>query len=463
VSAESGYGMWWDPTDPENTVAGLLSWESLRSPTLSLLDAPARMWAGTDLASGQGVDFGEQPVPMLHGKLADKGIVTLLDCRFFGMSLGRTSTHRLRIGKVLTGTLLHARDEAFVRRMEVELPALEALLGAYPVHPVRYPTTQSRQIRLTLDHRQQSWKEGTTEITWEYQCSTSVRPTSTRVEMTPTLVLTNSAPKSLDYWIDEWVGPTNQLMTVATGAKSNPRSVTVWVKKNLTPAERHTTGISLWAQGVGEHEYQYRRDEVLLRAPQIDLNPKGLPDVIRQTRRLSADHDVFLSLLAGVINYSDRPMRNRYLDLTSGLEAYHSQVHGVGPISVDTFKAKRKAAIDAVASARLDLADRRFIQRWLLSRPSYSLEDRLRRLATDVGVLKRWTIDAQQMSALRNDVAHGKTAVDLQLLRGAYDQARDLARRVVLRELGIVSHSANGSQPSRPSSGGLSTVPPVSA
>ena len=172
------------------------------------------------------------------------------------------------------------------------------------------------------------------------------------------------------------------------------------------------TGIAVWTQGVGEHEYEYEQRRVLMTAGEIDLNPKGLPDVIRQTRRLATDHDVFLTLLSGVITYSDRPLRNRYLDLISGLEAYDAQLHGVGPMALDTFKAKRKAAIDAIASAGLDSADRQFIKRWLQSRSSYSLEDRLRRLAEKVGVLPGWTVSAQRMGNLRNDVAHGNTGAD---------------------------------------------------
>lgn len=445
MTTESSYGMWWDPADPDNKVAGHLTWEPLRTPILSLLDPPLRMWAGVDLAEGEAIGIGEHFVPMLHGILADQGGVTLLACHFGGMSTGKTLTHRLRVGHVLTGVWLNEPAEAFLRRVEVELPALEALLGAYPVRPTRNLTTRSRQVSLTLDSRTHHWKEGTTEIAWEYQWSTSVGRTMTRIAMAPTAVLSSSTPKSLGFWLDEWVVPMNQLMTVVTGAKSNPRSVRVWMKKNLRPVERQATGIPLWMQGVGDHEYEYQQHRVLMRADAIDLNPNGLPDVIRRTRRLSAEQDVFLSLLSGVINYSDRPMRNRYLDLTSGLEAYHSQVHGVGPMSLDVFKTKRNEAIEAISAAGLDVTNRRFIKRWLLTRPSHSLETRIGQLAKDVGVLKSWTLDAQRMGALRNDVAHGNTGVDPEDLRTAYDQAFDLARRLVLHELGlgIVSGSAS--------------------
>src|SRR5687768_10545431 len=100
MTSESSYGMWWDPSDPANRVAGQLTWEPLRTPILSLLEPPMRMWAGADLVPGAAVAIGDQFVPMLHGTLADKGGVTLLACRFGGMSFGMTSTHRLRIGQV---------------------------------------------------------------------------------------------------------------------------------------------------------------------------------------------------------------------------------------------------------------------------------------------------------------------------------------------------------------------------
>ena len=434
MTIESSYGMWWVPGDPNNRVSGQLTWEALQPPTLSLLDPPTGMWAGAGFEEGQSLTFEEVFVPMLHGTLADSGVVTLLDCSFGGLNLGATFTPRLRVGSALLGVWLDAPDEAAFRRVEIDLPGLEAMLGANPVRPVRKPTNRSHQVRLTLDDRRHFWKEGATEVTWEYRWLMSVNNMATQVEMIPIMILTNSKPKSLGYWLEEWIIPTNQLLTIATGAKSNPRSVTSWVKKASPTAQ--ATGIKLWRQGVGAHNYESRPQLALLRAGTINLNPGGLPEVIRRVRQLSTDHDIFLSLLAGVINIPERPMRNRYLDLMSGLEAYHSQVYGIGPMSLDAFTEKRKSAVESTKT--VSSADRSFIKRWLLTRPNHSLEYRLRQLASKVGILESWDIDPASMGGLRNDIAHGNTDIDYQILKNAYDQALDLGRRVALFELGIV-------------------------
>ena len=70
---------------------------------------------GTAFTNAERTAFG------LHGLLADKGAVTLLDCHFGGMSFGTTSTIRLVVSRVLSGVWLDAPDEAFARRVEVDL------------------------------------------------------------------------------------------------------------------------------------------------------------------------------------------------------------------------------------------------------------------------------------------------------------------------------------------------------
>lgn len=438
MPTETSYGTWWDPADPDNKVAGQLTWEHLKSPELSLLDPPMRMWAGRDLAAGEAMGIGDQFVPMLHGMLADRGGVTLLSCQFGGMKLGRTSTHRLRVGRVLTGVWLDEPDEAFARRVDAEFPALAGLLGEYPVRPVKWPRGGSGQLRVKVDDRRLSWRAGDVEASWLYKWSSSVGTTDANFRMIPTVELTSSSPRSLGYWFDEWLIPINQLLTAATGAKSNPAVVRVWMKKNLTKTERPTLAIPVWSRGVGEHDYEFDRHRVLMRAGAIDLNPGGLPDVLRRMVSLGLEQEVFLDLLTSTINYSDRPVRNRYLDLTSGLEAYHTQRHGIAALSPEAFKAQRKEAIDALSVAGVEATARKFIKRWMPTKPGRSLEERLRVLAKEVGLLDGWTVDPGRMAGLRNDVAHGNTGLDHAALDTAYEQAFDLARRLVLHELAIV-------------------------
>lgn len=442
---ESSFGMWWDPTEPDNKVAGQLTWEPLKAPVLSLLDPPLRMWAGADLAAGVARSLGGETVPMIHGTLANRGEVTLLGCHWGGMKLQpKTATYRLRVSQALPGIWLDEPDEAFIRRVEVELPALAALLGEFPIRADKLATGRGRKVQLALDHRTHSWKSGEVEAMWRYNWTTTIGRTSSTVTMRPTVDLTSSRPKPLDYWVEQWLVPMNLLLTTVTGTRSNPAQINVWKRKHLTRDVRATLRIPVWAQGVGQHDHASKRQRLLLRADAIDRNPGGLHSVLERVRDLGREQEVFLDLLIATINYSDRPVRNLYLDLTSALEAFHSQRYGLSSMSVDTFKQQRKDAIDAIADSGVANAHRKFVKRWLPGRPSRSLEVRLQRLARDVGVLESWTISPLEMASLRNDVAHGNTGLDYRALDAAHEQAFDLSRRLVLHELGIHEPKKSG-------------------
>ncbi len=436
MPAESSYGLWWDPQSPDRKVAGRLSWDRLGAPELELLDPTTPMWAGEQLVDGV-YNFGTQWVPMLHGRLADKGAVTLLGCGYGGAKFGVTEVQKLRVGRALIGVLLEEPEERFIRRAELHMPALAQLLGDYPVRPSKWPTRRTRKVQVDLEDRKLEWQSGDVEATVLYKFTGRQSTTSTSFEMIPTLELTSSTPKSLGYWLSEWVAPTNTLIETATGTKSSPASIHVWWKKNLSPLERAGGRIPVWMAGVGDHDHSYERELILMSAAAINLNPGGLPDVLGRMRTLADEQEVFLDLLTATINSVDRPIRNRYVDLTSALEAFHSRRYGVSSISKEDFASRRSDALDAVALAGTEAAHQKFLKKWVPRRPSTSLEARLRRLAKDVDVLGSWTVPPGRMAQLRNDIAHGNALVGGTELRTAFDQAFNLSRRLVLHEIGI--------------------------
>lgn len=434
---ETAYGTWWHPNHSDHEVTGTLTWHPLRVPELSVMDPPLHLWAGDDGSRFEGVPLGgSASIAILHGLLADEGEITLLGCTYGGMALGKTHTYRFRAWQALKGIWLDHPEEPFARRIEAELPALALLLGQYPVRPAALPKGRSRKVTLDLEQRQLSWRADGCEVSWQYNPRTSVRDTSTRVSMTPTVTLTSPRPRSIGYWAGDWLYPINRLVEVATGRKSNPRMISAWPKKHLSPAEKHTTRVAIWSKGVGAHDFQHDENDVLISAADIARDPARLPDVVRHVRRLASEQEVFLDLLSDTITHQDRPIRNRYLDLVSGLEAFHTQIHGLGSISPDDFKRQRATAIAEIAS--IDPAARRFIKRWLPGKPHRSLEYRLRALRETVGTLDGWNVSAEQMARIRNNVAHGNSETDEGLLKTAYDQAFDLARRLVLHELGLL-------------------------
>lgn len=442
----SSYGLWWAPDDPNSKVAGQLTWGDLRSPRLSLLEATNQMWVGpgqaAQLAAGHGAAPGTELVPVLHGRLADHGIVTLLASRFAGINIGSTQTQTLQASEALVGAWLDDPEEKFLRRIEIDMPALEAVIGIFPITHVKDPSGRAARIDYRLDHRRITWKRDGVEVIWEYKWSSHIGRTSADISMTPTMTLASGRPRSLTFWVNEWIVPLNRLMQIATGSSSRLRAVTGWEQKKPTPQQRAGSSVEIWMRGVGDHDPGHDPHDVFMPAGAIALNPGGIHDVVHEVLRLSLEQEAFLGLLSDVIVFQDRPLRNRYLDIVGALEAFHTQIKGRGPVPSDEFKAERKDTIASLRSAEADAAAVRFVKRWLPSESHYALDRRLNDLGKLVGVADSWSIDALAMARLRNKVAHGDTEVADHNLQAAYEQAFTLARFLVFRELGMVNPPA---------------------
>src|SRR5207248_4901168 len=134
--------------------------------------------------------------------------------------------------------------------------------------------------------------------------------------------------------------------------------------------------VEIWARGLDPHQddfqVRFAHERPLINAQDISRHPRGLAGVIAECRRANAKHEMFLSLLVSSLQLRDRPLRNRFLDVVSALEAYDAQTFGEGPMSLDAFRAKRKDVLSAAKGAGIAKADMSFLKRWLLNRPSVS-------------------------------------------------------------------------------------------
>jgi hypothetical protein len=101
-------------------------------------------------------------------------------------------------------------------------------------------------------------------------------------------------------------------------------------------------------------------------------------------------------------------------------------------MSDEEYKSKLKNSLQAVSNG----AARTFLKKWVPSASSYSLEQRLTRLHRRAG--GEWTRDAETMAKLRNDIAHGSARPDHDVLSECFGQATDTARRLALREMGVL-------------------------
>lgn len=428
----STFGTWWDPADPDEKIAGELTLRPLRTPWLSLLDAPQALWHRSPHASGT-------MVPLLHGRLSGQGAVTLLHSVWGGMQLAQsTHTEKLLVDVALMGIWLDAPDEPCIRRLEVRWPALQALSGRHMVWVRRPPPLDAEEIGFGLNPARRTWDDGDVSVTFQNDLRYSTSALSADVRLHPTVILTSDVGRSYDWWRSEWLVPLNNLLTIATGCQANPLSIDCWQTKEPDKKEHLARRVEVFSRGIGEQpDSGPRRDVSLITAEDLDRNEGGIHDVVACLRQLEEQQAVFLELLMDVANYPDRPLRNRYLDVVSSLEAYHTQVHGIGPVDDVAYKAERKAVITAAKEAGLSSAEVKFLKDWLSGHSFFSLEKRLRALEKRLTPQEDRKVSARRLAELRNHVAHGNTADIESELQEAYDEAFELARRTVLHDLGL--------------------------
>lgn len=131
--------------------------------------------------------------------------VTLLDCRRAGLKFGLASTHSFRVAHALTRVHLTDVTDPFARRLELEVPALAALLGHQPLRIAGRPSTRSTTLRFSVEARHHRWPSDGVGVEFKYVWATHSTTLSVDVQMKPQVVLTSLTPRSFGWWFDEWL------------------------------------------------------------------------------------------------------------------------------------------------------------------------------------------------------------------------------------------------------------------
>ena len=180
----------------------------------------------------------------------------------------------------------------------------------------------------------------------------------------------------------------------------------------------------------------------------VDWHEQDLFAVLEDVKRLNTEFPLLLSMTLGANTHLRRPLRNRYLDLMSALESYHSIVFGVGETTLEEHKLLKSTVLAKVsASEALDSSERKFLKRNLNGRPAKALFRRLKDLYDLIETPAHKRLAVEALANLRNDIAHGEEP-DARYLRLACDEAEDMARRVILKEINVelVDPVVGGSQ-----------------
>jgi hypothetical protein len=295
MASESIYGVWWTPGQPDEKVPGHLTWEPPRSPILEVLE-PRGSFRAFD--SDDTIIVGDVP---------RFGWMTLLNCKYWGGQLGGlVSTRRLRVGQAISRVRLDHQSEPLFRRVEIDVPALALLLGTYPIREKTRLSGRSREARLTLEDRRRTWKAEGVDVQAWYCWQATPDELGVDLRMVPQVYLSSATSRPFSYWFDQWLVPLNVFLQVATARPFRPRSVSLWTKKRITPMERSTDRLHVWAGGIDpDAVVDFRRADVRLSYPLLsmeELEDASIHDVLNRTKRFAEDHEVFWSLLAFVLS-----------------------------------------------------------------------------------------------------------------------------------------------------------------
>lgn len=422
-------GTWWFPDLPDSSFVGGVAWGPPPSSPQVEFVVP-----NVSPIFERLLDFEDGGHDVLHGHVSVEGPVTALGLRLAHTTLGTTEQVTYRPLRILSGVHIDDPDQRCFRRLEVEIPALATVLGRSTQLKSR-PTKRSRQLTFLVHSAPHTWVEPEVTLSVQYRSSVSVGWTRTTSEMRPILEITTPRPSSLAE-LEAWMHGVLRFLEVVTGRPAAPASMRLWERKHLRGADRLTSVVTVISPDLDPTPYDYSAVRPLLNLRTIDHSPGGLVGIVRRAEELASTHPVFVGLLSSVIADAERPMHNRYLELTAALEAYHAKVHGVGPVEEDVFRAQRSAVMEAVSSAGLDPSEVRFVEKWLARRAVHPLPNRLSKIAKSLQ-LGKLNPTADELTRMRNDVAHGNAGVSGSQLKACYDQAFFLARAVVMHELGI--------------------------
>lgn len=437
---ESGDSGWfWHPDEPERKLHGEFRVDPAGWIRVELLQKPSDFEVAAtepDL-----VDW-KHDLSIVHGKSARLGALTLLAGEPGGFDFrSPREANSVYFFRHLTWgeAYLEEADEAFFRRIEVQLAGLGAMLPSNPLDLSVDSDGSSTAFTARLNHHEQCWVSPGKVVTWRRVPIASQEDSATTNEFslstTTALRIDVEEPRSFAQMLEEFIWPTMQLVTLAVGEDPKASGIVGW-DGEYGGRERSLKAMNVWTSGVANRAPSWTPDAAFL-AYGVSWETMEIQEVLNNVRRINEDYPLLVSMTIGVSSLPDRPARNRYLDLISGLESYHSIRYGHGDLPIDDHRRIRSEILERITSTgELDATEGKFLKQHLATRPSKALHRRLADLYAQLEVPMTERIGVEAMAELRNSIAHGER-IDATFLRTAYHAAEEIARKILLDEIGV--------------------------
>ena len=352
----------------------------------------------------------------------------------------------------------------------LQITGLDTFFGVAPIKSRSWPSGQENSGEATYSvtlnpESKQSWEAGGVRVVASYDRQSPINDVyQQRVRFAPVLTVEVDVLLSVDDWIECWIAPLIRFVSFATSVPQKLSWVSFTWQGSEPPPQGGRVSAQLFGSGISQLGYEASAPDWLTRRgnrPLLTLAGlhSPLPLLLDRWRALDEDENVFFSLVRMVISQPELPHQARYLFLIQALES----LHGVEHIEEDeaeqkAYQASRVSALDAISQTAFDSESMKFIKNnWSKRRPD-SLARRLRdqldwlpqgaaaavdALAmtpiasnlTEGGALKLDAADLLQR--LRNELSHGNSHWDEDMLAPWADALELACRLQVLRLLGF--------------------------
>ncbi|MFF7223267.1 hypothetical protein ACFZAL_18220 [Streptomyces massasporeus] len=401
-------------------------------------------------------------VPVLYGRLANGGSVTLLDAHFqLWVAGGYITGSAALLGKAaffgLAGVPAAPTSVVppRVTSATFQITALDAALGVPPIKDVSNPHLpggeEGRWAATVNGSAARTWLAEGAELTVSYyHRMRAMDPCEFNLAFSPVATVALTEAKPLAIVLDQYIQPLRKILSIATG---KPQDLSyLHVELEGREGKYQVVGTGITQAPFASSTAAFRAHKSVVRALPDELS---LLDLVTQWAQYAAAHHPLVETYGAMLHTRDQHPRSRYLLLIQALEGLYGYENKA---SSEQRQAKHTASYEeALAKAKneLDAKTFKFVKKHLSKKPSTSLDTALDALITGlpVNIIDRLgatelikevkavstttgLTTAGALRVVRNDLAHGNRGYEPHHLQVVVGLLEFIVRGHALRILG---------------------------
>jgi hypothetical protein len=299
---------------------------------------------------------------------------------------------------------------------ETQISNCHRVFGTWPIHSVEWPKTDAEH---GTERYSAYWnadskvevKFGEIDLGAEFYRSYSLADRyGFELTSRPMLTLTSPAALSPMAWLAEYLQPLRDLVSLATLEEQRITVAALDHPENAT-SDREV-GLALYSRHIGQTPYKPGTDPIRDGQTLFTLRDLSIDghDLLDSWQNFCEDLPGVVDPLVAALT-KPAATRSLFLGLAQSLEGIHAYRFAAGAIPREEHKARLNTVLSEVKDAGVSHDSMMWLKRWVNNRGDYSLEERLRQLASDVtedvAAIPGSHLDPVAIPAIRNGMSHG--------------------------------------------------------